>query len=122
MKHLYLSNTFTRNLVDDIEMQLQAREIFSRWGPTLLDLDLSKNLMPSNVWDAIFDSFGDHPSLITLNLESSNITIDTLDFIMKTFHKLRYINISLCRTIKERGIKREYQGEEINILRSKFFS
>lgn len=122
MKHLYLSNTFTKNLVDDVEMQVQVKDLFSRWGSTLLDLDLSKNLLPSNVWDAIFDSFGDNPSLITLNLESSNVTIDTLDFIMKTFHKLRYINISLCRTIKERGIKREYQADEINILRNKFYS
>ncbi|CAD5121419.1 unnamed protein product [Dimorphilus gyrociliatus] len=122
LKHLYLSNTFTKNLVDDLEMELQVRQVFSRWGPSLLDLDLSKNLLPSTVWDAIFDSFGPNPSLITLNLESSNIAIDTLDYIMKTFHKLRYVNISLCRTIRERGIKREYQAEEINILRSKFYS
>ncbi|CAD5123478.1 unnamed protein product [Dimorphilus gyrociliatus] len=116
MKYLYLRESLSGHLINERELSEQAAKIFRRWSSTLIELDLSGNNLYDFSWAVIFKSFGKYSPLTKLNLAKTNVVSAGVEFILRRFKNLRYLNLKLCNHLKEH-MKREYHSIDLREAR-----
>lgn len=112
MKYLYLRESLSGHLVSERELSEQAAKIFRKWASTLIELDLSGNTLYDFSWAVIFKSFPKYTPLVKLNLAKTNVVSAGVEFILRRFKNLRYLNLKLCNHLKEH-MKKEYHSIDL---------
>ncbi|XP_064616631.1 F-box/LRR-repeat protein 6-like [Liolophura sinensis] len=93
--------------------------VMQKWRHSLVELDLSWNSYRDNVLDAgieLLTEFPDECRVEVLDLAGTNIECSTISTILSRCPRLRAVNLSSCRSLP-RGIKREFEGKELQQLR-----
>lgn len=90
-----------------------------QWNKSLIDVDISWNTSEESVnscMKSLCEVGPEESQLRSLQLRGSAVSYESIKSIFKCCPKLESIDMQSCRGLP-RGIKREYSGQELVILR-----